>query len=161
METKKCFKCKNDLPVDSFYRHPRMADGRVNKCKECNKKDVRENYRANVAHYKEYDKERALLPHRVSARKAYSATENGRAAGRRCSKAWEDSNPIKKGASTLVGNAVRDGKITKKRSCEECGSAPSYIHGHHDDYAYPLDVRWLCPSCHRQWHTDNGPGLNG
>ena len=40
---KKCFKCERTLPVEQFYKHPQMADGRVGKCKECNKADVRGN----------------------------------------------------------------------------------------------------------------------
>jgi hypothetical protein len=27
------------------------------------------------------------------------------------------------------------------------------LHAHHDDYSRPLDVVWLCPSCHRQHHV--------
>ncbi len=38
-ETKKCFKCKRTRPLDQFYRHPKMADGRVNKCVDCARKD--------------------------------------------------------------------------------------------------------------------------
>jgi len=30
--------------------------------------------------------------------------------------------------------------------CEQCG-APN-AHAHHDDYSRPLDVRWLCRTCH-------------
>lgn len=37
METKKCILCDNLLPIDSFHKHPKMKDGRVNKCKSCTK----------------------------------------------------------------------------------------------------------------------------
>ena len=41
---KKCFKCGIEKEINEFYKHPMMADGHLGKCKECNKKDVIENY---------------------------------------------------------------------------------------------------------------------
>lgn len=61
-------------------------------------------------------------------------------------------------AHKAVQNALKAGKLTKA-PCEECGSKLTVAH--HDDYAKPLDVRWLCKICHSQWHEANGPGLNG
>ena len=43
MDTKICFKCGRELPLSSFYKHPKMGDGHLNKCKDCAKKDVSEN----------------------------------------------------------------------------------------------------------------------
>lgn len=37
---KKCFKCGAVKPLDQFYKHPQMGDGRLNKCIDCTKKDV-------------------------------------------------------------------------------------------------------------------------
>jgi hypothetical protein len=41
---KKCFKCNVIKSLEDFYSHPQMPDGKVNKCKSCNKKDSLENY---------------------------------------------------------------------------------------------------------------------
>jgi transposase-like protein len=159
-EYKKCFKCNWVKPVEDFYRHPQMADGRVNKCKECNKKDVRQNRLDNFEHYREYDKARANNPDRVIARQEYARTEAGIAAANRAKNKWTQTNPIKRQASLKVNNAVRDGRLRKPDYCESCGEAKRLC-GHHDDYAKPLDVRWLCDLCHRAWHKENGAGLNG
>ena len=59
----------------------------------------------------------------------------------------------------LVKAAVERESITIALLCEECGAQRRLV-AHHDDYARPLDVRWLCLFCHSKWHVDNGPGLN-
>ncbi len=58
MTTKKCFKCSKIKSLDKFYKHPKMPDGRVNKCKECNKIDVRKNLFENKTRYTAYYKDR-------------------------------------------------------------------------------------------------------
>lgn len=58
---------------------------------------------------------------------------------------------------TLVGRARAAGTL-RRNPCEVCGAPKA--EAHHDDYAQPLAVRWLCRTCHRQWHVQHGPGLN-
>jgi len=59
---------------------------------------------------------------------------------------------------TPSSETIRQDGIVIKLSCEICGSEKS--EAHHDDYAAPLDVRWLCRAHHRQHHVQHGPGLN-
>ena len=158
--TKQCFKCKKTLPLTMFYKHPAMADGRVNKCKECNKKDVRKNRLKNIDYYLEYDRARATLASRVKAKQKYSQTEKGKSSHRKASCKWVENNLQKRSASIIVNNAVRDGRLVKPTACGECGVEDKRIHGHHDDYAYPMSVRWLCSKCHCAWHKLHGEGIN-
>ena len=139
---KKCFKCGEVLPLSCFYKHKQMADGHLNKCKECNKSDVRDNRKKNVDYYREYDCKRGI-------RQEYSYVRS-----------YRNEFPMKYAAHKIVGNAVRDGRLFKPDICEQCGINHRSIHGHHDDYAKALDVRWLCPPCHKAWHQENGEGAN-
>lgn len=138
---KTCFKCGAEKPLTDFYRHKMMGDGRLNKCKECTKQDSRRNRRKKIDHYREYDRKRGN-------RQSCDYVRGYRA-----------KSPAIYRAHSAVSNALRDGKLVRPRECESCGREAG-LHGHHDDYARPLDVRWLCAACHRQWHHENGPGKN-
>ena len=73
-------------------------------------------------------------------------------------KEYREQYPNKYKAHTAVNNAIQHGKLFSE-GCECCG-ADDNTHAHHDDYLKPLDVRWLCSSCHRKWHIENGEALN-
>lgn len=62
----------------------------------------------------------------------------------------------KYGISThkIVSNAIKRGELVKQ-PCEECGSME--VQAHHDNYNKPLEVRWLCDTCHKKWHQNNKP----
>lgn len=157
---KECFKCNETKPLDEFYAHPQMKDGRVNKCKACNCKDVQLNRRNKIVYYTNYEKHRAMQPHRAAQRLAYQQTDSGKAATSRAKARWAKDNPVKRKAINAVNNAVRDGKLIKLDHCQNCGATGCRMHGHHDDYSKPFVVRWLCPACHKTWHKENGEGSN-
>lgn len=156
---KACHKCGEEKPLDAFYKNG-SKDGRETTCKECRKAGVRENYRKNIDHYREYEKKRAMLTHRVQARERYQKTPEGKAAIYRGTSKYRKRNPIKLQAHNRVSKALVDGRLERKWSCEECGTSEGRIHAHHDDYLRQLDVRWLCPSCHKAWHDEHGEAAN-
>lgn len=65
-------------------------------------------------------------------------------------KRYRLANPEKIMAHFKLQYAVRTGAILKP-PCEECGATKN-VHGHHEDYSKPLDVRWLCYRCHLKQH---------
>ncbi|KKK67284.1 hypothetical protein LCGC14_2955590 [marine sediment metagenome] len=50
-------------------------------------------------------------------------------------------------ARSLVLEAMRSGGLKKPKTCERC-SQKGIVEAHHEDYAKPLVVEWLCCSCH-------------
>lgn len=156
---KTCFKCGEHKPLVDFYKHQEMADGHLNKCKECTKKDVRANRADNLEYYRDYDKKRANNDNRVEGRARYASTDAGKASRAAAATRWIERNPVKRSAQIMVGNALRAG-ILVKGPCEVCGNTTA-VHGHHDDYAQPLVVRWLCPKHHSEWHLNNKPLFGG
>ena len=64
---KVCFKCHRSLALRHFYRHKAMADGRLNKCKECTRRDVAENRLKRIDKIREYDRARGFRISRAAA----------------------------------------------------------------------------------------------
>lgn len=61
---------------------------------------------------------------------------------------FRQRHPEKYRAQYQLDRAIRAGRLARPDACSKCG-APCKPHGHHDDYAKPLQVRWLCRACHR------------
>ena len=63
--TKVCFKCQIKKPITEFYKHPQMSLGVVNKCKVCNKEDVKKDY------YRKSENEDWVLKERERSKEKY------------------------------------------------------------------------------------------
>jgi hypothetical protein len=135
---KKCFKCKAVKSLEEFYKHPRMEDGHVNKCKECNKKDVTANRNKNIEKFRAYDRERAKIPERIKA----NAEVN---------RAWRAEDKRRSIAHNAVARAIHNGSLFRL-PCIRCKEEKSLAH--HEDYDKPLEVIWLCQPCHKQRHKE-------
>jgi len=131
-----------------------MADGLLGKCKECTKSDVRKNRKDNIEYYRKFDRERSNLTHRVAARKEYSLTDAGRTAKARAARKYHKKYPNKRKAINAIQRALKSGDIIKPEKCESCNNADQ-LEAHHSNYNYPLSVKWLCVSCHVDWHKNN------
>lgn len=163
---KVCFKCGAEKPLADFYKHKKMADGHLNKCKECTKTDVSSNRKDNLEYYLHYDRNRPNAEARNAAisrqRKArYHADDDFRARVLGERQRWAERNPQKRRAQHAVSNAVRDEKLSRPDICEHCGTAERRIQAHHWSYSpeHWLDVIWLCTKCHGAEHRRlNGLG---
>lgn len=66
--------------------------------------------------------------------------------------AGEASMVEQAGAYSVYQQARREGKLIPQ-PCARCGATKS-IHGHHEDYAEPLEVIWLCRRHHAARHKE-------
>ena len=65
---------------------------------------------------------------------------------------YRKANPEKARAHKAVYRAILAGVI-KRLPCAVCGTTKR-VHGHHPDYANPLNVIWLCPPHHKKAHQE-------
>lgn len=121
-----------------------MADGHLNKCIDCTKRDVK----VRELKLKQIDpnwgsKER--LRHRIKYQK-YKYKPN-KQSHNISAKKWRNKNIEKRKVHALVGRAIKNGKINKPLNCDGCG-AKGRIEAHHEDYNKPFVIKWLCMVCH-------------
>lgn len=136
---KYCPSCKEEKSIDDFYNSFTRYDGKTAYCKTCflekNKKYLGRDY------FRNYSKNRYKNDKRFRDKYLERA---------RVSRIL---NKEKHTAHSLLNEAVRKGIVKKETNCETCGSS-EFINGHHEDYTKPLEVMWLCSSCHKKRHLD-------
>lgn len=147
---KVCSKCCEQKSLEGFYSRPNGKDGKHAECKDCMKERSRE-------WAEKYPSEKRLRKRELEKiRRAKNKEESKlyQSIGRnslhpeqlekytkRC------SLKIKIIARTMVNSAIQKGWLIKPLNCEIC-KGEGLLHGHHNDYGEPLDIRWVCPKCH-------------
>ena len=124
---KKCFKCNIVKPLPYFYKHKQMADGYLNKCKECNRKDSALQLEKNKQNPEWIKKEKERVRLKQLKQKGKPRTI----------------------IYSEIKSKIASGEITKL-PCEVCGKEKAQ--GHHEDYNKPYDLVWLCIRHHQDRH---------
>lgn len=131
---KECFKCKQVKPLTEFYKHPEMADGRLNKCKECNKNDVKGNYLIKKDDPNYIEKER-----KRGRNKYYRLYAGDNKSNQISNKKWKNKYPEKKKAHSNSGNLKKPFDSAEKHHW-------SYNEQHYKD------VIWVTKKHHSKAH---------
>jgi hypothetical protein len=147
--SKTCFKCRRVKPISEFYVHSQMADGHLGKCKDCTKLDV-----ADRVEVKKHDPVWIAMERERCRIKSADARKRGVRwkTDPETSKRWRQRNRNKQHAHNVAAYAVKTGRIQKAEICTCCGLKVNRLHKHHPDYSRPLDIVWLCSSCHGMQH---------
>lgn len=131
---KQCFKCNKTKPLTEFYKHAQMADGHLNKCKDCSKKDVKDRYDALINNPSFVSKER------MRGRQKYHRLYNNlKKTNPRNNQKWLNKFPEKKKCQSLSGNLKKPFDGAEK---------------HHWSYniEHAKDVIWLSKKHHMKAH---------
>lgn len=70
-----------------------------------------------------------------------------------CIKEWVAENPHKVVAMRKARWAIKTNKIKKQDKCSKCNMNKKTV-AHHEDYTKPLDIIWVCHSCHKKIHIE-------
>lgn len=146
---KTCFKCQCVKPLSEFYRHKMMADGHLNKCKECAKLDVRSHREQNLERVLEYDRARGMLPHRVKARAEYAKTDAYKASQSRANAKYRENNKDKRRTIKLA--------CQRSREAGKHSRTPSWL-TKEDRSAIKLkysEARWMTARTGIKHHVDH------
>lgn len=132
---KQCRGCHVVKPLGEFYSHPRMADGRLNYCKSCVKGRIAQ-HRVRNDSVREYDRRRYREnPHRQAQLKRLQ----------------DKTTKEQRRAYKIVEIAIQKGELVRPTVCPRCLSE-RFCEAHHHDYAKPMEIEWLCRSCHCREH---------
>lgn len=168
---KRCTKCGLFKAMDQFYRSKSNKDGRHGSCAKCWGIRREGNRQKEDAPYYERNKEQIAARNRkrcretrkpasTSVRDAYHSTPQAKAralARQRLYYKNPDNRPRYK-AQRAVARALACGTLERPSECGQCGRRVR-ISAHHEDYTKPLEVIWLCQSCHVLLHADRRRSL--
>lgn len=144
--------CKicGETEISNFYV------SNYSKCKQCIKNAVNKRRNEKIEEIREYDRNRKNAKERALKNKQrlekYKIENDERYYNYCKSKTeWAKKNRIKRNAHNKVSRALLKGIIKRPVNCQQCG-LEAKIEAHHDDYEKPLEVMWLCISCHNERH---------
>ena len=87
----------------------------------------------------------------IEKRTEWRTSESGRSSACKLSHKSRMENPERHKAYNILKRAVLSGAIERPTTCCDCG-AFGPTDGHHENYAKPLDVIWVCRLCHKKIH---------
>ena len=147
-----CKTCGIDKDADSFYKNCR-------ECKVCKRERARLYREKNIDRIKAYDRNRPNAKERTQKQKEYKEKmrkENPEKFDKifhSSRKRYRAKYHEKMVAHNKVNEALRTGKLERPTECSIC-HIKCIPQGHHSDYSKPLDVIWVCSSCHSKIHKE-------
>ena len=163
METYICEICGEEKPITDFYKEVSKR-GHTKNCIECIKKRKKEYYKKNYDKIKEARqkdennhvlRQRRYVKNNKEKVQKTNTEQYCKNREKRINYAREHRKkfPAQEHAHQVLRSAIRSGRMVRPDECSICHKKCK-PQGHHEDYSKPLDVIWLCRSCHTLVHRD-------
>ena len=145
---KVCTKCGIEKELEGFSLRRDSKDGRMASCILCRRVSNQKRYSEN--------KEKIKASHKV-----YRESHREEIKAHRKTDSYRESD---KRSRLKAQNACRSRNyfhrnrhnIAVPETCSRCPSS-NRVEAHHDDYNKPMEVKFLCQTCHIKWHKSNTP----
>lgn len=147
---KYCRRCSETKSIAEFNNSRSARDGLDTYCRVCRRTIVAE-WRANN------------LEKSLAFGRAHKQKERARKGPEQVRREWnqwyadntehrreyqtDQRDPKKARAHNKLNKAIKSGNLIRPSQCSSCGKE-CRPDGHHPDYSKPLEVVWLCRSCH-------------
>jgi len=149
-----CRKCGITKGLDKFYQSKDGLLGRRSTCKACliaatlaYQRAHPEKKKVHAARYRERKPE-------VGAAQKRRYREANRAVMQDKQRQYRASDRRKDAARCQARRAIASGRLAKSVLCQGCGKT-GRLEISHNDYDKPLEVEFLCVTCHRRKDTAN------
>lgn len=140
-----------------YHQRPEVKERQRKRNKKNYKRpEVKEYMReyARRPEVKERIREYNHRPEVIEYRKEYYSRFEVKERVKEHNKRYYNKNIEKYRSHSIVKYAISIERIEKPSNCSICGVSDTVIHGHHPDYNKPLNVMWVCPSCHGMIHRE-------
>jgi len=147
-QTKRCSLCKQNLPLEQFYKHATGKFGRTGRCKPCYMKAQKKCPRVCRTCGKEFLTTKSQVQRSNGYYCSYPCATKAR---------WPTQQPeisifTKRNVRARASYHIHKKLGEDQRICCNCGSTKN-VAAHHPDFNKPLTIAFLCRACHRALHS--------
>lgn len=141
--------------LEDFYRRPSATDGRSSDCKLCNNARCKARREAKMKDPEWVIAERERCRVKAARRRSEGKTVPSEVFKPLYQRRSRRNNPEKYRAWRIANAAKRRGVLKVPEGCEVCGCPIAKLDMHHEDYTKPLEVVFMCPTCHGKTRRKN------
>lgn len=153
----RCAECTNRIGRETHHKNREKNNAKRTKFYYDDRENQLAKSKKKYAENREKIRERANAQNQTPERRAAAKiraqewVKNNKERHKNKCTEWRHKNPHQRKAHQHVMWAVKLGVLIKPDECQVC-KIQDKLHAHHHDYSKPLEVEFLCYTCHMHKH---------